>query len=328
MTTTPSSAPSEAPSKAAVPVAPTEGGVSVDAAAQEALEKTQKAEEALVSLRQEAAPKTPVAQSEVVPPPAAPVAVPSSAPPTPAAPVEEPKFAETIANYYAAATASGSNWISAGFSTLVYAITSGGGKFWDWIKNIFNKKKESVEATVKTTVEAASTKMQNFSENIKSLLSEFNLTETTDKKKNFFMVAVELGKEVQAKFGIPYKVVVAQACLESGFGQSGLTQRALNCFGYKTGSSKVPYITMETTEFRNGVEGKENANFRSYASLRDSFMDYGKLISTQYRKAFDYKDDPKRFLEEVIKAGYATDPDKNYVAKAERTIATYGLNLA
>lgn len=256
---------------------------------------------------------------------------------------EEPEFAESLGAYYATAKARGGNWLSAGLSTLAFAVSSGGSKFWDFAKSLFNGKKKEEEGTdldededtdsdfaldTDTSAETAPTQPKGFVENMKALLSQFGLTETADKKKNFFLVATALGKEVQAQYGIPYQVVVAQACLESGFGQSGLTQKALNCFGYKTGSSKVPYVTMETTEYRNGVRGREPARFRSYSSLRDSFMDYGRLLSgaPRYKKAFDYKDNPKRFLEEVIKAGYATDP--SYVAKAEKTVATYGLNLA
>lgn len=229
--------------------------------------------------------------------------------------------------------------LSAGWGSVSKWLSDAGGKVGDWIRDLMGIKKgeesgadsdedEDTDSDFALDTDTLPTEPQSFLENMKTLLAEFGLTETADKKKNFFMVATELGKEVDAKYHIPYQVVVAQACLESGFGQSGLTQKALNCFGYKTGSSKVPYVTMETTEYRNGVKGREPAHFRSYASLRESFMDYGKLLSgaDRYRKAFDYKDDPKRFLEEVIKGGYATDP--NYVAKAEKTIATYGLNLA
>lgn len=229
--------------------------------------------------------------------------------------------------------------LSAGWGSVSKWLSDTGGKVGDWIRDLMGIEKgeesgtdsdedEDTDSDFALDTDTLPSQPQGFLENMKTLLAEFGLTETTDKKRNFFMVATELGKEVEAKYHIPYQVVVAQACLESGFGQSDLTQKALNCFGYKTGSSKVPYVTMETTEYRNGVRGREPAHFRSYSNLRESFMDYGKLLSgaSRYRKAFDYKDDPKRFLEEVIKGGYATDP--NYVAKAEKTVATYGLNLA
>ncbi len=166
---------------------------------------------------------------------------------------------------------------------------------------------------------------EKYSESIKKLLAEFGLGEDSDPKKNFYNVAERLAVEVEEKYGVPRRVTLAQALLESGHGQSGLTQSACNCFGIKLGSSTdTEYVEMETTENRGGADRRENAKFRSYASLRDSFMDYGKLLSTsdRYKAAFEHKDDPKRFLQEVIKGGYATDP--NYVKKAESVLKPYG----
>lgn len=327
------SAPSEASTEASK-AAPTEGGVSV---------KTKQEAQELTSRQQRGELQQEVSQAQAESGVDVDADEEATSPTGSVDSGEEPGFAESLGAYYATARARGGNWLSAGLSTLAFAVSSGGSKFWDFAKGLFSGKKKEEDVTdvdededtdsdfaldTDTSTEAASAQPHGFVENMKALLSQFGLTETADKKKNFFLVATALGKEVQAQYGIPYQVVVAQACLESGFGQSGLTQKALNCFGYKTGSSNVPYVTMETTEYRNGVRGREPARFRSYSSLRDSFMDYGRLLSgaDRYKKAFDYKDDPKRFLEEVIKAGYATDP--NYVAKAEKTVATYGLNLA
>ncbi len=167
-----------------------------------------------------------------------------------------------------------------------------------------------------------------YSESLKTLLAEFGLAEGSDPKRNFFNVAERLAKEVEEKYGVPRQVTLAQALLESGHGQSGLTQNACNCFGMKLGSNNsAEYVSMETTEHRDGTDVREYAKFRSYPSLRDSFMDYGKMLSTseRYKAAFDHKDDPKRFLTEVIKGGYATDP--NYVQKAEAVLKPYGGSL-
>lgn len=270
------------------------------------------------------------------------------APPTiPATPAEakEPEFLDSVLKYYDSSIERGKGSVGATFDAILYALTSGSTKLWDWVTGLFNGKKKDEEGEVPTTPETTDESVapatpnpveaipegpkKTYLENIRSLLSEFGITETTDKKKNFFLVATKLGKEVEEKYGIPYQVVVAQSCLESGFGTSGLTQNALNCFGYKTGSRyEGEEVTMQTAEYRGGVRQMENAQFRSYVSLRESFMDYGKLLtgSSRYAGAFKYKNDPKRFLEEVIKAGYATDP--NYVSKAEKAVATYDLTLS
>lgn len=167
---------------------------------------------------------------------------------------------------------------------------------------------------------------QNFDENMADLMAEFGLEDSGDAKTNYFNVAVELAKEVEQKYGVPYKVCVAQACLESGWGTSGLTRSALNCFGYKTGSQySGDYVTRKTKEVVNGQTITINAKFRAYSSLRESFMDYGALLSerSRYAEAFNYTNDPERFLTEVIKGGYATDP--NYVSKAKALMAGRGM---
>lgn len=189
---------------------------------------------------------------------------------------------------------------------------------------------EKKEENASQTKEAASEEgtQKSYEENIKELLGKLGLSEGKDAKDSFFRVTEGLAKDIQEKYGIPYQVTLAQACLESGHGESGLTQRGLNCFGIKAGSSySGRRISMNTTEHRNGRDQTENANFRAYDSLEGSFEDYAKLLtnSDRYKPAFEHKDDPKRFLEEVIRAGYATDP--KYVTKAEKVLQSHDLTL-
>lgn len=268
-----------------------------DAAAREALRKASEVQGARVDLAEEAAPKPPESQPASPAPP-----TPSSTPDTP---IEELTFTEKVANHYAVAIAQGGNWLSAGLSTVAYALTSGSGKFWDLVKGLFDGKG-------KEDADVAPAKAKGFLENIKSLLSEFGLTETADKKKNFFLVATELAKEVQTKYGVPYQICLGQACLETGYGTSDLVQRAFNSFGMQALGSYA---------------GERSGSYRSYGSLRESFMDYGKLLatSTTYKTAFEFRDNPKRFLEEIKKAGYAKDP--NYVAKVEGVLSSNGVTL-
>lgn len=133
---------------------------------------------------------------------------------------------------------------------------------------------------------------------------------------------IPLGK----KYGIRPSVTIAQAILESNWGQSGLSTQDNNYFGIKGGNSSRQYATLEYGE--DWVEIQ--ASFRSYPSLQASIEDYAKLIAngTQWNadlyrgviEADNYKDAAYALSE----AGYATDP--TYPEKLITLIETYQLD--
>lgn len=162
-----------------------------------------------------------------------------------------------------------------------------------------------------------------------------------EEKKSFVEKATVLAKAIEAQYGIPWQVTVGQATLESGYGKSGLSKEG-NYFGIK-GEGKV----FATREVYDGQETMENASFRTYSDMKESFIDYAKFLAIEnprYREAFQYakdinprpsyypKDyspenyDPKKFLEAIKEAGYATD-DK-YVEKVASVWETNGIEVA
>jgi hypothetical protein len=116
--------------------------------------------------------------------------------------------------------------------------------------------------------------------------------------------------------GVPYEFTLAQAMVESGYGQSGLTTEANNFFGIKAGSSWDGEVyVVETREVdSSGREYWVDAAFRKYSSPEDSFRDHDIFLreNQRYSAAFNYSNDPHAFLVEIKNAGYATDP--NYIA--------------
>lgn len=116
--------------------------------------------------------------------------------------------------------------------------------------------------------------------------------------------------------GVPASVAMAQAILESGWGESLLTKNAKNWFGIKCSS---PASTLQngcfevtTTEFdETGEQYTTVAKFRKYDADESSFIDHGLFLKGQprYSKAFNHTDNPDRFIVEVHLGGYATDPE-------------------
>ncbi len=110
------------------------------------------------------------------------------------------------------------------------------------------------------------------------------------------------------------QVCLAQACLETGYGSSGLMIKAHALFGIKaTKAWKGKVYSAKTREVYNSIEQTVSAVFRAYDTVADSVRDYFKLISgKRYAKALTAKT-MMEAITIIANAGYATDP--NYSTK-------------
>jgi mannosyl-glycoprotein endo-beta-N-acetylglucosaminidase len=117
--------------------------------------------------------------------------------------------------------------------------------------------------------------------------------------------------------GAPVSVTVAQAILESGWGQSLLSREANNYFGIKaTGQlGNDGAVWMPTFEIGQTGAYRVLAAFRAYKSLADSVADHDRLFRDVglYRPALQVVDNPDEFARRIAQAGYATDP--SYASK-------------
>ncbi|CAI0788392.1 MULTISPECIES: flagellar assembly peptidoglycan hydrolase FlgJ [Serratia] len=114
--------------------------------------------------------------------------------------------------------------------------------------------------------------------------------------------------------GIPHQLIVAQAALESGWGQREIPTAngspSYNLFGIKAGSSwSGPVTEVTTTEFEQGAAKKIKAQFRVYGSYVEAIADYVKLLTNNPRYAeVANARSPEQAAHALQKAGYATDP--------------------
>lgn len=115
--------------------------------------------------------------------------------------------------------------------------------------------------------------------------------------------------------GLPIKVILGQAALESSWGRREVRDAqgtgSFNLFGIKAGPSWTgPTVDAVTTEVVNGVAQKVVQKFRAYASYAESFTDYAKLVANnpRYEKAVQAAGDALAFAKEMGRSGYATDP--------------------
>ncbi len=137
-------------------------------------------------------------------------------------------------------------------------------------------------------------------------------------KEDFLREAIAAALESSKTSGLPAGITVAQAALESAFGNSELSKRANNYFGIKA-HGKHPAIEMPTTEVIGGVVRKVSAKFAAYRTMAECFACRDRLItaSERYRAAVAHNNNPARFAAEVAKH-WATDP-----AYAEKVLKVY-----
>lgn len=120
--------------------------------------------------------------------------------------------------------------------------------------------------------------------------------------------------------GVAPDILVAQAALETGWGQRPLRAAdgasTHNLFGVKAGSAwQGATADALTTEVEQGVALKKTERFRRYADAGDAFRDFTQLLQTspRYQGALNTGGDARAYAEALARGGYATDP--NYADK-------------
>jgi flagellar protein FlgJ len=137
-------------------------------------------------------------------------------------------------------------------------------------------------------------------------------------KQQFLSAATLAAQTCAGASGFPAGVTVAQAALESRWGQSRLSREAHNYFGIKARRGR-PFVTFETLESVNGSMVRTIARFAKYDSMPDCFADRDRIIATlpYYAEARACCADTEQFIRALAKS-WATDP--HY---AEKLLALY-----
>ncbi len=137
-------------------------------------------------------------------------------------------------------------------------------------------------------------------------------------------------KESEKITGISAVAQLAQGALESAWfevapgnmifgvkdtdGINGNEQLLTTTEYSRSANAKFPNIISVTPVVRNGQKWykyKIKDYFRKYVSPKESFVDHANFFikNKRYAKALTVKSDPYKFIDEIAKAGYATDPD-------------------
>ncbi len=163
-----------------------------------------------------------------------------------------------------------------------------------------------------------------FSEMIQPLRSEqpaTSIREKADQSDSFagpleFIERLRpLAEQTAEKLGVNAEALIAQAALETGWGQKIIHDTngnsSHNLFGIKAHSDWQGHrVSVNTLEFEDGTMEKTRAEFRAYDSYAESFDDYARFLQSnpRYQSALDETENSEAYISALQTAGYATDP--------------------
>lgn len=147
-------------------------------------------------------------------------------------------------------------------------------------------------------------------------------------RKAFIKKIGPIAREVDKSYDLLPSITVAQACLESDYGQSALSQKYNNLFGVK-GTNPNTSAVLVTKEYENGKWINVKARFQIYDSYEASIRAHARLFQNgttwnhkQYKHVLASKN-YKQQAKALVTDGYATDP--NYSDKLINLIEQYNL---
>jgi flagellum-specific peptidoglycan hydrolase FlgJ len=137
---------------------------------------------------------------------------------------------------------------------------------------------------------------------------------STIQKKAFITLILPTVTKLSANIGVPLDFMIAQLCLETGFGASQLFKKYFNAGGIKAVKGQK-FVSLLTTECdKNKVCKKVYQNFAVYENIQNGLIAHSKILTNRYFKKYANKTtDPKKYAE-LLQSGqpkYATAP--NYV---------------
>lgn len=135
---------------------------------------------------------------------------------------------------------------------------------------------------------------------------------TVSEADQFFATIAPYAKEAKHTFAVPAAVTMAQSAQETGWGRSapGNNYFGVKCHGRPASVVGYDCAVQRTNEWEQGQKVEITDSFRTYASMRDSVLDYANFLksNSRYAPAFRVSNDPDAFARALQVAGYATDP--------------------
>lgn len=121
-------------------------------------------------------------------------------------------------------------------------------------------------------------------------------------KQEFLLRYLDEAVKAGRKYRIDTTVILAQAAIESGWGESTLAREHRNLFGLTGYGPKNDYWHGCKVELKEG-----GLCFRKYAATADSFFDFARLIRSAYPRAAEMSHDPAAYAFEIAYSQYISE---------------------
>lgn len=142
-------------------------------------------------------------------------------------------------------------------------------------------------------------------------------------QKHFINQIADEAKRLQAENHLFASITIAQAILESDWGQSELAMESNNLFGIK-GQDGDEASVLPTDEYENGKRITIDAAFKKYDTIQDSMADHMDFLEGASYASVKTSQDYKEAAYALQKGGYATDP--KYAEKLIELIQQFKLD--
>lgn len=133
--------------------------------------------------------------------------------------------------------------------------------------------------------------------------------------REFVEAVLPHARAAASALGLNPLFLTAQAALETGWGKyvvrDGGGESTHNFFNIKADRAwQGEKAEVSTLEYRSGVPVREQAQFRKYGDIAESFADYVQFLQNnpRYQDALAVAGDDRDFAFGLQNAGYATDP--------------------
>jgi peptidoglycan hydrolase FlgJ len=138
----------------------------------------------------------------------------------------------------------------------------------------------------------------------------------SEQASDFVQQVMPTIRQAAAAIGVNPLGMLAQAALETGWGQrmprTADGSSSSNLFGVKAGSDwSGARAVADTVEVSDGVAKQTRTAFRAYGSIEESVGDFVRLLasSPRYREAVAEGSSAQAYIQNIARAGYATDPE-------------------